>query len=74
MTIVRPDPEVKPLSSKELAQDAVAGGAEPDQDVLHSDDEPGGDTHLPASESDALSEEERKKADPERDVTLLPPD
>jgi hypothetical protein len=74
MTPVRPDPDVKPLSSKTLAEDAAAAGADPEPDVLRSEDAPGSDPHLPASESDELAKEDRWRTAPEREITLLPPD
>jgi hypothetical protein len=69
MIDVQPDPGAEPLSSPERAKDAAEAGVTGDDGTQTS-----GDTHLPASESDALSRKERERADPARKVTALPPD
>jgi hypothetical protein len=64
---VKPPKPEKRLLSEELEQDARDAGVSSDELIG-----PGGDTHLPASESDAMRDE-RARPNPERDILNLPP-
>ena len=57
-----------PLSSQELEQDAREAGVDGDESVIGKD----GDTHLPASETDALKADGVDRAEPA--ITPTPPD
>lgn len=65
MTAQPVDPNVKPLRLSELEEEA--NGIERDSHKLR-------DTHLPASESESLREEELRETPPLPNITRLPPD
>jgi hypothetical protein len=67
MTTPAPDPRAKPLTSTELEEEADANRIEPDAHKLR-------DTHLPASESELLRDEEHLERPTLPNIARLPPD
>ena len=66
---MKPPAIEKPLSSEELERDAEEAGFRPGQTTGAT-----GDTHLPASESEVLADQEELRPAPiERALTQLPP-
>ena len=65
---MKPPEAEKPLSSEELEREAEETGFGPGETTGAT-----GDTHLPASESEELADQEERRPPIERGLTQLPP-
>lgn len=65
---MKPTEANKPLSSEELEREAKANGFGPGQTTGAT-----GNTHLPASESEELADQQEHRPPIERGLTQLPP-